>query len=121
MPRDEITVTVSEGRLQFTIRISGAEVTLTSMFPVVMGHWHQVHVQRYRTHAVLLLDDQPPVRGQAASTLSTLNLDQLSYIGHSPSLSLPGLQGCIKYLFINKIPISLVSKSDPHMVKVSGE
>lgn len=117
---DHLTLEVTDSRVKFSFRVSGSEVSLLSEFPVKLGSWHSLHVQRYRAHAVLKMDNQPPVRGQAASTLSTLNLDKYAYIGSAPGLDTPGLQGCIRDLSIDKTRISLVTSSGPLVTSIEG-
>ena len=99
---DFLSLSVRDKHLEFSFSLSGAKLRLVSEEPVMLGRWHSVRVQRYRTHAMLQLDDLQPVRGQTQSSLSTLDLAHISYLGHSPSLSLPGLQGCVRSLRVGR-------------------
>ena len=108
---DHIIISINNTFITTSFSISGARLSLTSSFPIILGSWHSLHVQRYHSHAVLLLDDHQPVRGEAVSSITSLNLDQTSYIAQSPHLSTPGLQGCIRDLSINKRHVDLTSGS----------
>ena len=108
---DFLSLSVRDKHLEFSFSLSGAKLRLVSEEPVMLGRWHSVRVQRYRTHAMLQLDDLQPVRGQTQSSLSTLDLAHVSYLGHSPSLSLPGLQGCVRSLRVGRSQVRLEGSS----------
>ena len=109
-PGDSLVVSVRERFLQLSLSLSGSSLLLSSESPVSLGAWHSVRVSRYRSHAMLQLDNLPPVTGQTPlSSLSTLDLAQSSYLGHSPSLPLPGLQGCVRSLTLGRQEVSLDS------------
>ena len=60
---------------------------------------------------MLQLDNLPPVTGETQSSLSTLDLAHISYLGHCPSLPYPGLQGCVRSLQLGRRQVSLGSAS----------
>ena len=115
---DSLVLSVREKYLQLSFTQSGSSLTLSSESPVVLGAWHRVRVGRYRSHAMLQLDSLPAVTGETAlSSLSTLDLAQLSYLGHSPSLPLPGLQGCVRSLQLGRRQVSLGSASSQEVTE----
>ena len=106
---DSLSLSVVDKYLQLSFTLSGSTLRLSSEVPVRLGAWHSVRLGRYRTQAMLQLDNFPPVTGETQSSLSTLDLAHISYLGHSPSLPLPGLQGCVRSLQLGRKKVSLSS------------
>ena len=106
---DFLSLSVREKHVELSFSLSGSTLSLTSEGSVVLGRWHTVRVQRYKTHAMLQLDSLPPVTGETQSSLSTLDLAPVSHLGYSPSHPLPGLQGCVRSLQVGRRLVSLVT------------
>lgn len=106
-PGDSLSLSVREKYLELHFSLSGSSLVLRSEVPVRLGAWHSVRAGRYRSQAMLQLDDLPPVTGESQSSLATLDLAHISYLGHSPSLPLPGLQGCVRSLQLGRTMVSL--------------
>ena len=52
---DHITISINNTLVHIIFSISGVQLNLISSFPLSLGSWHDLTVQRYHTHAVLQL------------------------------------------------------------------
>ena len=117
---DSLSLAVREKYLELSFTLSGSTLRLRSEVPVRLGAWHSVRVSRYRTQAMLQLDSLPPVTGETQSSLSTLDLAHISYLGYCPSLPLPGLQGCVRSLQLGRQMVSLGSSPSQGVTECQG-
>ena len=78
---DFISLAIHEGRVEFRFNMGSGTGILRSASNISVGFWHTVIIERQLRDSLLVLDDDPPVKGSSPCCSRGLNLllDSVSY------------------------------------------
>lgn len=117
---DFISLAINGGRVEFRFNMGSGTGILRSARNISVGFWHTVIIERQLRDSLLVLDDDPPVKGSSPCCSRGLNLLLDLFIGgvknfttfHTSKVGVSsGLFGCISELSVDGREINLLKSN----------